>query len=135
MYELVLQAPEALVESVSDALMDELDALSVSVEDSDADTDAEHALFGEPGMPPPSAGWQRSTLKALFETEAAASEAATLLLAQDWATVRGASVSMTALHEVAEQDWVRLTQSQFDPVIMGTLRCLRSLPSCDRRWE
>jgi ribosomal protein L11 methyltransferase len=116
MFELVLQAPESLVESVSDALMEELDALSVSVEDSDADTDAEHALFGEPGMPPPSAGWQRSTLKALFETEAAASEAATLLLAQDWATVPGSSVSMTALHEVAEQDWVRLTQSQFDPV-------------------
>ncbi len=116
MYELVLQAPEALVENVSDALMDELDALSVSVEDSDADTDAEKALFGEPGMPAPSAGWQRSTLKALFETEAAASEAATLLLAQEWATQPGASVSMTALHEVAEQDWVRLTQSQFDPV-------------------
>jgi ribosomal protein L11 methyltransferase len=116
MYELVLQAPEALVENVSDALMEELDALSVSVEDSDADTEAEHALFGEPGMPPPSAGWQRSTLKALFETEAAASEAATLLLAQEWATMPGSSVSMTALHEVAEQDWVRLTQSQFDPV-------------------
>ena len=116
MFELVLQAPESLVESVSDALMEELDALSVSVEDSDADTDAEKALFGEPGMPAPSAGWQRSTLKALFETEAAASEAATLLLAQDWATQPGASVSMTALHEVEEQDWVRLTQSQFDPV-------------------
>jgi len=116
MYELVLQAPESLVESVSDALMEELDALSVSVEDSDADTDAEKALFGEPGMPAPSAGWQRSTLKALFETEAAASEAATLLLAQDWATRPGNSVSMTALHQVEEQDWVRLTQSQFDPV-------------------
>jgi len=116
MYELVLQAPESLVESVSDALMEELDALSVSVEDSDADTDAEKALFGEPGMPAPKAGWQRSTLKALFETESAASEAATLLLAQDWATQPGESVSMTALHEVAEQDWVRLTQSQFDPV-------------------
>ena len=116
MFELVLQAPESLVESVSDALMDELDALSVSVEDSDADTDAEKALFGEPGMPAPGAGWQRSTLTALFETEDAASEAATLLLAQDWATVPGQSVSMTALHEVAEQDWVRLTQSQFDPV-------------------
>ena len=116
MFELVLQAPESLVESVSDALMEELDALSVSVEDSDADTDAEKALFGEPGMPAPSAGWQRSTLKALFETEAAASEAATLLLAQDWATQPGASVSMTALHAVEEQDWVRLTQSQFDPV-------------------
>ena len=56
MYELVLQSPESLVESVSDALMDELDALSVSVEDSDADTDAEQALFGEPGMPAPGAG-------------------------------------------------------------------------------
>jgi ribosomal protein L11 methyltransferase len=116
MYELVLQAPESLVESVSDALMDELDALSVSVEDSDADTDAEKALFGEPGMPAPSAGWQRSTLKALFETEQAASDAATLLLAQDWATQPGESISMTALHQVDEQDWVRLTQSQFDPV-------------------
>jgi ribosomal protein L11 methyltransferase len=116
MFELVLQAPESLVESVSDALMEELDALSVSVEDSDADTDAEKALFGEPGMPAPSAGWQRSTLKALFETEQAASEAATLLLAQDWATQPGASVSMTAMHKVEEQDWVRLTQSQFDPV-------------------
>jgi len=116
MFQLVLQAPESLVESVSDALMDELDALSVSVEDSDADTDAEKALFGEPGMPAPSAGWQRSTLTALFETEDAASEAATLLLAQDWATQPGASISMTALHEVEDQDWVRLTQSQFDPV-------------------
>jgi ribosomal protein L11 methyltransferase len=116
MYELVLQAPESLVESVSDALMDELDALSVSVEDSDADTDAEQALFGEPDMPAPSAGWARSTLKALFETEQAASEAATLLLAQDWATQPGASISMTSLHKVEEQDWVRLTQSQFDPV-------------------
>jgi ribosomal protein L11 methyltransferase len=116
MFELVLQAPESLVESVSDALMDELDALSVSVEDSDADTDAEQALFGEPGMPAPSAGWARSTLKALFETEAAASEAATLLLAQEWATQPGTSISMSSLHKVEEQDWVRLTQSQFEPV-------------------
>jgi ribosomal protein L11 methyltransferase len=116
MFELVLQAPEALVETVSDALMEELEALSVSVEDSDADTPAEHALFGEPGMPAPGAGWQRSTLKALFETEDAASEAATLLLAQEWAQQAGAELSITALHEVEEQDWVRLTQSQFDPV-------------------
>jgi ribosomal protein L11 methyltransferase len=112
MHELVLQAPEALVESVSDALMDELDALSVSVEDTDADTESEHALFGEPGMPAPAAGWERSTLKALFETEEAASAAATLLLAQDWA----AELSVKGLAEVEEQDWVRLTQAQFDPV-------------------
>ena len=85
MFELLLTAPQSLVEPVSEALMNELEALSVSVEDADADTEAEHALFGEPGLPPPRAGWDRSTLKALFQTEAQAEEAATLLLAQDWA--------------------------------------------------
>jgi ribosomal protein L11 methyltransferase len=112
MFELVLFAPEPLVEPVSDALIDELGALSVSVEDADADTDAEHALFGEPGMPAPRSGWQHSTLKALFAEEATATEAATLLLAQDWA----ADVRLQGLQVVAEQDWVRLTQSQFAPV-------------------
>jgi ribosomal protein L11 methyltransferase len=112
MHELVLHTPEALVETVSEALADELDALSVSVEDADAGTDAEKALFGEPGLPAPKPGWQHSTITALFDTEAAATEAATLLLAQDWA----AELKVAALREVAEQDWVRLTQSQFAPV-------------------
>jgi ribosomal protein L11 methyltransferase len=112
MFELVLRAPEALVESVSDALVDELDALSVSVEDADAGTQGERALFGEPGMPAPAAGWDRSTIKALFETEAAAEKAATLLLAQPW----GTGLHVQALAAVADQDWVRLTQSQFQPV-------------------
>jgi ribosomal protein L11 methyltransferase len=44
--------------------------LSVSVEDADAQTDAEQALFGEPGMPPPKEGWQRSRVIALFPTSA-----------------------------------------------------------------
>ncbi|MDI3511923.1 MAG: ribosomal protein methyltransferase, partial [Betaproteobacteria bacterium] len=52
MHELVLLAPETAIEDLSDAL-DALDALSVSVEDADALTPAEQALFGEPGMPPP----------------------------------------------------------------------------------
>ncbi len=112
MYELVLSAPQALVEPVSEALMNELDALSVSVEDADADTEAEHALFGEPGMPAPRPGWDRSTLKALFPDEAQAQQAATLLLAQDWAEGLG----VISLAAVEEQDWVRLTQSQFAPV-------------------
>jgi ribosomal protein L11 methyltransferase len=112
MFELVLRAPQGLVEPLSDALMDELDALSVSVEDADAGTDAEHALFGEPGMPAPAAGWDRSTVKALFETEQAAERAATMLLAQDWAQ----GLHLQALAAMPEQDWVRLTQSQFAPV-------------------
>lgn len=112
MYELVLRAPEALVEPVSEALMDELEALSVSVEDADVDTDAEQALFGEPGMPAPKSGWQRSTIKALFAEESQATEAAALLLAQDWAD----ELHVQSLQAVEDQDWVRLTQSQFEPV-------------------
>jgi len=112
MIELLLLAPEECVEKVSDALIDELDALSVSVEDADANTGAERALFGEPGMPAPRAGWQRSVVKALFETEAIAVEAATLLLAQDWAQ----QVQLQSIATLQDQDWVRLTQSQFTPV-------------------
>jgi ribosomal protein L11 methyltransferase len=111
-FELVLRAPAGLVEAASDLLMDELDALSVSVEDADADTAAEQALFGEPGMPAPAAGWERSTLKALFDTELAAEQAATFLLAQHGSD----GVILQALAAMPEQDWVRLTQSQFTPV-------------------
>jgi ribosomal protein L11 methyltransferase len=112
MVELILRAPAALVEPVSDALMDELEALSVSVEDADADTDAEQALFGEPGMPAPAACWERSTLKVLFDTEAQADAAAAVLLAQDWT----AGLAVQSLQAAPEADWVRLTQSQFEPV-------------------
>ena len=115
MFELVLRAPEALVEPVSDALIDELAALSVSVEDADAGSDAEQALFGEPGMPAPRPGWQRSTLHALFADEAAASDAATLLLAQDWTD----GLAVQSLQPLPDQDWVRLTQSQFEPVAIA----------------
>lgn len=112
MFELQLFCPEDEAESVGDALVDELGALSVSVEDADADTDAERALFGEPGMPAPRGGWSRSIIKALFTEESAAREAAEILLAQDWAS----AVQMHSIEPLVDQDWVRLTQSQFQPV-------------------
>lgn len=111
MHELALLCPEERVETLSEAL-DALDALSVSVEDADAQTEAEHALFGEPGMPPPAEGWQRSRILALFPSQAAAHEAATLLQAQDFF----ADCRLLGINEVPEEDWVRLTQSQFAPV-------------------
>ena len=113
MFELLLLAPRDRVEPVSDALMDELGALSVSVEDADADTSAEDALFGEPGMPPPRAAWQRSRIKALFADEAGATAALTLLLAHDEAAD---GVRLVGIEPVPDEDWVRLTQSQFTPV-------------------
>ncbi|MGE5452706.1 MAG: 50S ribosomal protein L11 methyltransferase [Acidobacteriota bacterium] len=111
MFELTLLAKEAEVETLSDALM-EIDALSVSVEDADADTEHEEALWGEPGMPVAREAWQRSTIKSLFPSEAEALEAATLILAQDWAE----DIHVQGIQPVDEQDWVRLTQSQFKPV-------------------
>jgi ribosomal protein L11 methyltransferase len=111
MYELSLLCPEDRVDVLSDAL-DALDALSVSVEDADAQTPAEQALFGEPGMPPPKDGWQRSRMVALFAQEAAAKEAAVLLGAQDFFE----DCQLMGIQTVEDQDWVRLTQSQFAPV-------------------
>ena len=112
MVELLLLCPQDEAESVSDALMDELGALSVSVEDADANTDAERALFGEPGMPAPRGGWDRSIVKALFDDADSAQDAADTLLSQDWAS----AVQLQSITPLVEQDWVRLTQSQFAPV-------------------
>ena len=111
MFELILLAPVDSVEMLSDAL-DALDALSVSVEDADAQTSAEQALFGEPGMPPPKAGWERSRMVSLFATEVLARDAAAVLGAQDFF----AGCQLVAVQAVPDQDWVRLTQSQFTPV-------------------
>ena len=111
MFELVLLCPEDRVELLGEAL-DALDALSVSVEDADAQTPAEQALFGEPGMPPPKEGWQRSRMVALFAQQAQADEAAALLRAQDFFE----GCHCLGVRQVQEQDWVRLTQSQFAPV-------------------
>jgi ribosomal protein L11 methyltransferase len=110
-FELSILCPEDRVETVSEAL-EALDALSVSVEDADAATPAEQALFGEPGMPPPKAGWERSVVKALFATKEIALDSQSTLTYQDFF----AQCKSLGLHEIADQDWVRLTQSQFTPV-------------------
>ncbi len=112
MVELLLLAPADRVEVVSDALVEELGALSASVEDADAGTDAEQALFGEPGMPVTQPGWERSVVRALFADDVAATTAATLLLAQRWAH----GVHLQGVQAVPETDWVRITQAQFAPV-------------------
>lgn len=111
MVELSLLCPQDRVEVLSEAL-EALDALSVSVEDADAHTDAEQALFGEPGMPPPQDGWERSRVLALFATQDLANDAAKVLAAQEFF----ANCAQLGVKQVPEQDWVRLTQAQFAPV-------------------
>jgi len=111
MYELILLCAQDQVESISEALL-ALDALSVSVEDADAHTDQEQALFGEPGMPAPATGWLHSQVVALFAEQDLAEQAAQLLKLQDFFD----QASVVRIAEVPPQDWVRLTQSQFEPV-------------------
>ncbi len=110
MHALTLLVPAASVDAVCELLADELDALSASVEDADAGTDAEQPVFDEPGVAA-SAAWQRARVDALFVDEAAATRAAAALIAAEAET--GARI--VAIAPVADQDWVRLTQAQFGP--------------------
>jgi ribosomal protein L11 methyltransferase len=103
--------PQAQLDALGDVLQD-LEALSVSVEDADAQTDAEQALFGEPGMPAPAQGWLRSRVSALFAEPAGARAAFERLQEHDCF----AGCELLELVDVPDQDWVRLTQSQFAPV-------------------
>ncbi|MFO1219059.1 MAG: 50S ribosomal protein L11 methyltransferase [Burkholderiaceae bacterium] len=112
MIELVLLARDALVEPLSQRLIDVLDAGSVAVEDAQADEPDEQPLYGEPGLPAPADAWPHSRVVALFTDEAQARAAAAWALA--WGGDGG--VRLGGLRDVPDEDWVRLTQSQFAPV-------------------
>ena len=97
------------VEAVTDALLAG-GALSVDVTDADAGTAAERAMFAEPGAGPLH-GWRRSRVSALVAEDA---DVAALL---DAACARAGLVPPPhSVQRVADQDWVRETQSQFPPI-------------------
>ncbi|WP_322106060.1 50S ribosomal protein L11 methyltransferase [Paraburkholderia sp. J41] len=112
--ELIVELERDRAEELSDALI-ELGALSVSVEDADADTPDEQPLFGEPGLTPERTAWQHSRVIALI----GADQDPALLLAAASNELALAQTPRFSLREVEEQDWVRLTQSQFDPIQIG----------------
>ena len=112
--EIVIEVARDHAEALSDALM-EAGALSVSVEDADEGTDAEKPLFGEPGMEPEEAAWDHSRVVALTGEDA--DQAA--IVAEAAAAISLAEAPKFTLRGVEEQDWVRLTQSQFDPIHIG----------------
>ncbi|MBJ7310581.1 50S ribosomal protein L11 methyltransferase [Rugamonas sp. CCM 8940] len=112
--EIVIEIALEHAEALSDALM-ETGALSVSVEDADEGTDAEQPLFGEPGMEPKEAAWEHSRVVAL--TDESADQAA--IVAAAAAQIKLAVLPKYTLRKVEEQDWVRLTQSQFAPIHIG----------------
>ena len=111
--EIVIEIDLEQAEDFSDTLM-ELGALSVSVEDADEGTEAEQALFGEPGMEPVTQAWQHSRVVALIDLDTDHAQ----LLSQA-AMALNIPPPPYRLRVVAEQDWVRLTQAQFEPIHIG----------------
>ncbi|MBY8610213.1 50S ribosomal protein L11 methyltransferase [Burkholderia arboris] len=112
--ELVVELAREHAEALSDALLD-LGALSVSVEDADADTPDEQPLFGEPGLVPDRTAWQHSRVVALLSAD----HEPAVLLAAAANEIGIADTPKFVVREVEEQDWVRLTQSQFEPIPIG----------------
>lgn len=112
--EIVIETARNDAEALSDALL-EVGALSVSVEDADLGTAAEQPLFGEPGLEPEQNAWERSRVIALVASDA---DPRTLVATAAAACNLPADLPYS-LREVAEQDWVRLTQAQFDPIHIG----------------
>jgi len=97
-------------EPLCDALL-EAGALAASIEDADAGTPDEQPQFGEPGSVN-SPGWAHSRVVALLEADADAHA----LLAEAGAAIGLAEVPAFSVETVEEQNWVQLTQSQFDPI-------------------
>jgi len=108
MHALTLLAGATEADALCDRLCDELGALSASIEDADAGTANEAPVFDEPGVASTSA-WRRARIGALFDDEAAATAAAAALAAAS----NDATLRIESIQPVGEQDWVRLTQSQF----------------------
>ncbi len=107
---LVVDTDAQHAEAMSEALL-EFGALSVDLLDADAGTPDEQAIFGEPGEAPPGV-WQHNRVSALFGDD---SDVASIL------REAAGSIGLEQLPEhrietLADNDWVRLTQSQFDPI-------------------
>jgi ribosomal protein L11 methyltransferase len=106
----VLLADARFAEDLSDALLDQ-GALSVSVEDANAGTVAEAPLYGEPGLPAQGT-WPKSLIRALCQPDADVAKLVADACEQTGLVPRPEFRSEI----VGDQDWVRLTQSQFTPI-------------------
>ena len=112
--EIVIEIARDHAEALSEALMD-VGALSVSVEDADEGTDAEKPLFGEPGMEPTEAAWDHSRVVALTDED----DDQSVIVAAAAGQIGLTTLPKFTTRKVEEQDWVRLTQSQFAPIQIG----------------
>lgn len=106
---LKIEAQDNTADLISDTLM-ELGALSAIIEDANAETIDEQPIFGEPGDPPPGI-WQQNLVSALFDEGIDVADVMTELQQQTKLPALNYTTEV-----IEEQDWVRATQSQFDPI-------------------
>lgn len=111
---LKIQATEDNADTISDALMD-LGALSASIEDAFAETAFEQAIFGEPSSQdiqyPPPGIWQQNIVTAMFEADKNVAQ-----VIQTLSVATAITHFQYSTEIIEEQDWVRATQAQFDPI-------------------
>ncbi len=106
--QLVIDIDSKSADRLSDIFM-ELDAISVSALDQYEGTDLEQPLFNEPGYEV--AGlWDNSRLLVLFAANTEINQ-----IIANAIKMLGQKFNYTA-QQIDDQDWVRLTQSQFDPI-------------------
>ena len=106
---LKIRASADYADIMSDALI-ELGALSCAIEDSYLNSENEEALFGEPNIPSNTI-WQHNTVESLFESTVSIDT-----IINELKTITGLSHIDYTLDSVEEQNWVALTQSQFEPI-------------------
>ena len=104
-----IEASSQTAELLIDTLM-EIGALSASIEDANAETPDEQPIFGEPGDPPPGI-WNQNIISALFNDDV---DVADVMMEVE--AITGFKDLIYSIETVAEQDWVRATQSQFEPI-------------------
>ena len=108
---ITLDLDGADAEAMSEALV-EAGALSVEMVDPHAGTKQEQARFDEPGAPP--RRWGRTRLVALAQSDADAEA-----LVRDASRACGLAAPEYLTARVEDQDWVRMTQAQFEPLRCG----------------
>ena len=103
-------ADERSAEDLSDLFL-EKGALAASLEDADADSTDEAPLYGEPGLEPETCAWPRSIISVLTADDCHFKN-----LLDDCVKELGCEApELLSVSDVEDQDWVRITQAQFQP--------------------
>ena len=106
---LLVQTNKKEVDSISDFLL-ELGAISTSIQDSNLNNNNEELIFGEPNNQSQQF-WENNTVQALFENSIDIEIIKAALMAK-FDTPK----NFIEASSIQDQDWVKLTQSQFSPI-------------------